>query len=83
MSQIAIPESENTYLSFCAKSQNPTKDWGSAMNHDKSKNDELRDEEREHDERRQHLRDEAFDATGETDDIGSQDARRKEGDEAH
>lgn len=58
-------------------------DWGTMMSHDKSKNDELRDENREQEERRQHLRDETFEVTGEADDIGSQDARRREGDEAH
>jgi len=51
------------------------------MGHDK--NDELRDEHAAQEEHRQHERDEAFDAAGTTDDLGSQDERRHEGDAAH
>lgn len=42
-------------------------------------NDELRDEREEQEERRQEVRD----ATDGMDDLGSQDERRKEGDETH
>ena len=47
------------------------------MGHDK--NDELREDRTAQEEQRQHLRDEVFETTGEADDIGSQDERRKEG----
>jgi len=52
------------------------------MGHDK--NDELREDRYDQEERRQDVRDEAFDESdGDADDLGSQDERRKEGDEAH
>ncbi|WP_336630685.1 MULTISPECIES: hypothetical protein [unclassified Microbacterium] len=51
------------------------------MGHDK--NDELRDERASQEHVRQEERDEAFEATGGTDDLGSQDARRHEGDAQH
>lgn len=47
------------------------------MGHDK--NDELREDREDQEERRQHHRDETFSATGDVDDEGSQDERRKEG----
>ncbi|MDR2323537.1 MAG: hypothetical protein LBE60_18055 [Microbacterium sp.] len=47
------------------------------MGHDK--NDELREDREDQEERRQHHRDETFAATGDVDDEGSQDERRKEG----
>ena len=51
---------------------------------DHSKNDELREDRYDQEERRQDVRDEVFDENdGEADNLGSQDERRKEGDEAH
>ncbi|WP_295012748.1 hypothetical protein [uncultured Microbacterium sp.] len=49
------------------------------MGHHKD-NDELREDAREQKEDRQEIRDTVFDETGgQVDDLGSQDARRKEG----
>lgn len=54
------------------------------MGHHKSENDELRDDREGQEERRQEVRDEVFEATdGGADGLGSQDERRKAGDEAH
>lgn len=47
------------------------------------KNEELRERDEAQDEQRQQVRDEAFDLTGEADDLGSQDERRKQGDQDH
>jgi hypothetical protein len=52
------------------------------MGHHKS-NDELREDRTEDQERRQEWRDDAEDATGSADDLGSQDERRAEGDRQH
>lgn len=50
------------------------------MGRDNGKNDDLREEHDEQNERRQQLRDEVFEETeGGVDDFGSQDERRKEG----
>ncbi|WP_168203796.1 hypothetical protein [Humibacter ginsenosidimutans] len=50
------------------------------MSRDESKNDELRDAREEQDQHRQELRDEVLeDGSGEADDFGSQDERRKDG----
>ncbi|MDF0528719.1 hypothetical protein P0W64_02715 [Tsukamurella sp. 8F] len=52
---------------------------GVLMGHHKD-NDELRDDRRGQEERRQELRDDVFeDADGAVEDLGSQDERRKEG----
>lgn len=51
------------------------------MGHDK--NDELRGAHDAQDHDRQTERDAAFDGSGETADLGSQDERRHEGDAAH
>lgn len=51
------------------------------MGHDK--NDELRGAHAAQEHDRQDERDEAFEATGGTGDLGSQDARRHEGDAQH
>lgn len=45
----------------------------------KDKNDELREDRSEQEEHRQEVRDEVFDETGDADDLGSQDERRKDG----
>jgi hypothetical protein len=52
------------------------------MSHE-TKNDELRDDRLDQEQRRQEIRDEVFeDTAGEGDDLGSQDERRKEGRDA-
>lgn len=45
----------------------------------KDKNDELREDRSEQEEHRQDVRDEVVGETGEADDLGSQDERRKDG----
>ena len=53
------------------------------MSHHKS-NEDRREEREGHDERRQEIRDEVFAETdGGVDDQGSQDERRKQGDDRH
>lgn len=50
------------------------------MSHDKDKNDELRDDRLKQEEHRQNLRDDVSpEADGDEDNLGSQDERRKEG----
>lgn len=54
------------------------------MSHDKDKNDELRDDRENQEERRQEFRDQTSqEADGELDSLGSQDERRKDGDNRH
>ncbi len=49
----------------------------------KDKNDELREERFDQEEKRQEERDKAFDENDAPNNIGSQDLRREEGDESH